>query len=187
MGFNKEVAKSIREIIFGLEDGLVSTLGTLTGVAVGTQNASVVILSGLVLVAVEATSMAAGSYLSSKTAQEAEKAWVTSENKKTKTNKNKVDLFQAHPVQSGLVMWVCYALGGAVPLLPYLLFPLEWAFFLSIVITFITLFGVGAWSSLYTKRDWLRSAIEMLAISCAAALLGYVVGRIAGVYLPIVN
>lgn len=56
----------IRDLIFGLEDSLVSTLGVVIGVAAGTADRSVVILSGLVLVAVEAISMAAGSFLSSK-------------------------------------------------------------------------------------------------------------------------
>lgn len=180
---NTQIAKSLREIVFGLEDGLVSTLGTLTGVAVGTQNASVVVLSGLVLVAVEATSMAAGSYLSSKTAQEAERVW--SGEKKDVPLDGDMDLFQAHPVQAGMVMWVFYVIGGAVPLLPYLLFSFDVAFWVSILCTVGTLFAVGAGSSFYTKRPAMRSAIEMVTVSCVAALLGYVIGRVAGIYLPI--
>lgn len=61
---------SVREIVFGLEDSLVSTLGTITGVAVGTGDRFVILLTGIVLVVVEALSMAAGSYLSSKSAVE---------------------------------------------------------------------------------------------------------------------
>lgn len=58
--------KGVRDIIFGTQDGLVSTLGVLTGIAQGTQNRDIVILSGFVIVIVESLSMAAGSYLSSK-------------------------------------------------------------------------------------------------------------------------
>lgn len=61
---------NVREVVFGLEDSLVSTLGTVTGVAVGTHNPFVVMLTGVVLVFVEAISMAAGSYLSSKSASD---------------------------------------------------------------------------------------------------------------------
>lgn len=61
---------NVREVVFGLEDSLVSTLGTITGVAVGTHDAFVVMLTGVVLVFVEAISMAAGSYLSSKSASD---------------------------------------------------------------------------------------------------------------------
>lgn len=60
------IIDSIRELIFGLEDGLVSTLGVVIGVAAGSGDRLVVLLSGLVLVVVEALSMAAGSFLSSK-------------------------------------------------------------------------------------------------------------------------
>jgi len=69
-GLRKRVEFFIREIVFGFEDSLVSTLGVLTGVAAGTQNVKIVIIIGCVLIAVEALSMAAGSYLSSKSAQE---------------------------------------------------------------------------------------------------------------------
>lgn len=58
--------RSMREIVFGLEDGIVSTLGAITGIAVGTNDSFVVILSGVVIIFVESLSMAAGSYLSSK-------------------------------------------------------------------------------------------------------------------------
>jgi predicted membrane protein (TIGR00267 family) len=57
---------SIRDAVFGIQDGLVSTLGALTGIAAGTQNRNTVAIAGLVIVTVESLSMAAGSYLSSK-------------------------------------------------------------------------------------------------------------------------
>lgn len=57
---------SIRDLVFGLEDSLVSTLGVVVGVAAGTSDPQVVILTGVVLVVVEALSMAAGSFLSAK-------------------------------------------------------------------------------------------------------------------------
>lgn len=62
--------ENVRDVVFGLEDSLVSTLGTVTGVAVGSRNPYIVILTAVVLVFVEAISMAAGSYLSSKSAKE---------------------------------------------------------------------------------------------------------------------
>lgn len=61
---------NIREIVFGLEDGMVSTLGALTGIAVGSNDHFFVILSGFVIVIVEAISMGIGSYLSTKSVKE---------------------------------------------------------------------------------------------------------------------
>ncbi len=67
---NGSVRTRLRDAVFGAQDGLVSTLGTVTGIAAGTQNPKIVVLSGLVVVAVESLSMAAGSYLSSKSQRE---------------------------------------------------------------------------------------------------------------------
>lgn len=60
------IRSKIRDAVFGTQDGLVSTLGALTGIAAGTGSQSIVVLAGFVIVAVESLSMAAGSYLSSK-------------------------------------------------------------------------------------------------------------------------
>jgi len=54
----------IREIVFGLQDGMVSTLGALTGIAIGSQDLFTVILAGFVVILVEAVSMSIGSYVS---------------------------------------------------------------------------------------------------------------------------
>ena len=59
----------IRELVFGIEDGMVSTLGAVTGIATSTNNHFFVVLSGSVIIAVESISMAVGSYLSNKSEQ----------------------------------------------------------------------------------------------------------------------
>ena len=60
----------LREAVFGTQDGLTSTLGALTGIAAGTGNSEPVIIAGFVIIVVESLSMAAGSYLSSKSQRE---------------------------------------------------------------------------------------------------------------------
>ena len=65
-----QLGSMLREGVFGLGDGVVSTLGAVTGIAVGTGSKFVVLLSGFVVIAVESLSMAAGSYLSSKSERE---------------------------------------------------------------------------------------------------------------------
>ena len=49
---------------------MISTLGALTGIAIGTQNQFVILLSGIVIVAVESLSMGVGSYISLKSVKE---------------------------------------------------------------------------------------------------------------------
>ncbi|MBI2870677.1 MAG: VIT1/CCC1 transporter family protein [Candidatus Omnitrophica bacterium] len=54
----------IREFVFGIQDGLISTVGLLTGIQSATGSRPAVILTGLAAVVTGALSMATGSYLS---------------------------------------------------------------------------------------------------------------------------
>ena len=60
---DRSLVSAIRELIFGAEDGLVSILGLVTGVAAGTTNSAVVLLAGVAGAISGAISMAAGNYL----------------------------------------------------------------------------------------------------------------------------
>jgi len=64
------VRERLREAVFGTQDGLISTVGALTGIAAGTQAREPVVIAGFVIIVVESLSMAAGSYLSSKSQRE---------------------------------------------------------------------------------------------------------------------
>jgi VIT1/CCC1 family predicted Fe2+/Mn2+ transporter len=55
----------IREFVFGIQDGLISTVGLLAGIQGATENRLVVIIAGFTAMFSGAISMAAGSYLSS--------------------------------------------------------------------------------------------------------------------------
>ena len=69
----KEVIESrarVREFVFGIQDGLMSTVGLLAGVQGATESNAVVIITGLTAMFAGAVSMAAGSYLSSSAEKE---------------------------------------------------------------------------------------------------------------------
>ena len=62
----KQVIESrsrIREFVFGIQDGLISTVGLLAGIQGATENNLVVIVTGLTAMFSGAISMATGSYL----------------------------------------------------------------------------------------------------------------------------
>jgi len=170
-----EIVDSIREIIFGLEDSLVSTLGAITGIAVGAGSQYIVILSGLVLIAAEGMSMAAGSYLSSKSAAQAEEAF----------HHNGPAEEAIKPVRAAAVMGVFYFLGGFVPLFPYFMFDVRTAIVPSVVATALVLFLVGVWAATYTKRSKIRSGLEMMFVSLAAAGVGYLIGRAVATFFGV--
>lgn len=60
----------MHELIFGAEDGLVSILGAVTGVAISVQDTRLVLLAGASAAIPGAISMAAGTYLGSKSERE---------------------------------------------------------------------------------------------------------------------
>lgn len=67
----KHAAKAkLKEIIFGMEDGIVTALGTVLGVGAATSDSRIVIIAGVVALFAEALSMFFGSYLGAKSEKE---------------------------------------------------------------------------------------------------------------------
>ncbi|OGI60084.1 hypothetical protein A2641_02845 [Candidatus Nomurabacteria bacterium RIFCSPHIGHO2_01_FULL_37_25] len=69
----------LKEVVFGIEDGMVSTLGSITGIAIGSNNQAIVILAGVVIISVESISMGIGSYLSNRSQEEMEERKIKEE------------------------------------------------------------------------------------------------------------
>lgn len=63
----------LRSILFGLQDGLVSTTGVVIGISTGVETRAIILLAAFVAVTVEATSMAAGQYSSEKAVHQLDK------------------------------------------------------------------------------------------------------------------
>ena len=59
-----------REFVFGIQDGLLSTVGLLSGVSAATENRAIVLLTGIAAAITGGVSMATGSYLAARTEQE---------------------------------------------------------------------------------------------------------------------
>lgn len=150
----------LRSTVFGFQDALVSTTGVIVGVAIGTQDKSVVLLAGVATIMVEALSMAAGQYMSEKTVQQMNK---------TKTHTDNL-------VIGALIMYGSYFLGGLVPLLPIFIFPLPQAAYLSIIFSLLGLLVLGVLKAKLVKESMLRSAIEILILGGAATAVGLLVG-----------
>ncbi len=175
-------ASDIREIVFGFEDGVVSTLGAITGIAAGTGSSFVVILSGIVIVIVEAVSMGAGSYLSGKSARE---VLETKVKQNPRLEKEFEFFFPKSQLHGALLMWLSYMVGGVVPLLPYFFLPIRMSYLPSIILALLVLLSLGAWKTRFTGRSWSKSALEMAAVSLGAALVGFVVGRVVSIMFGI--
>ncbi len=65
-----EKRRSIREIVFGMQDGILTTLGIITGVGVAEGARSAVLISGFLALLAGALSMGVGEYLGRKSENE---------------------------------------------------------------------------------------------------------------------
>ncbi|MGQ0604438.1 MAG: VIT1/CCC1 transporter family protein, partial [Anaerolineales bacterium] len=79
-------------------------------------------------------------------------------------------------LRAALVVGVSAIIGSFIPLLPFLLLPLGAGVVVSLGVSALTLFGVGAYKARITVgRPW-RSGLEMAVIGIVSALAGYAVG-----------
>ncbi|MGB5953211.1 MAG: VIT1/CCC1 transporter family protein [Ornithinimicrobium sp.] len=150
----------LQSAMFGFNDALVSTTGVIVGVSTGTNNKQVVVLAGAVTILVEALSMGAGQYSSSKSAHQLDHT----------------EAFKM-PLISGAIMFVSYFLAGLVPLLPILIFPMEYSRNVAIVAALIGLFVLGYLKGKVVKVSPLKSALEIVVIGGLATGIGIIVGN----------
>jgi len=87
------------------------------------------------------------------------------------------------PWGAALSSFVAFVGGAIFPILPYLLAAGPLALRLSVALSAVALFGVGALLSLFTARNALVSGARMLGIGAAAAAITWTVGRLVGVEL----
>ena len=151
----------LRSIMFGLQDGLVSTTGVVVGISVGIHDKPIIILAALVAVTVEASSMAAGQYSSEKAVHQMDK-----------TGKHTDSL-----TLGALFMFISYFAAGFIPITPILLLDLSIAPIVSIILAFTALFITGYIKGKIVDHHPLRSAIEMFVVGGIATALGLIVGH----------
>jgi VIT1/CCC1 family predicted Fe2+/Mn2+ transporter len=154
----------IGSIIFGVEDSLVSTTGTVAGIAAGSQDPKLILLAGIVTVAVEAVSMAAGEFLSREAVQEVE-------------HSHKLNLYR----DAGL-MFVSYSLAGLIPILPVALLPFPASIYCGVGLAMAGLYALGLFKGRIVGSKGRRSGLEMLIVGGAATLIGIVVGLLLKSY-----
>ena len=90
---------------------------------------------------------------------------------------------KSNPLINALATFGAFVVAGVVPLLVYLLglalpFPPNVAFPISIGLSALALFGLGAAKVLVTKLNPIRSGLEMLIVGGLAAGVAYVVGAL---------
>ena len=87
-----------------------------------------------------------------------------------------VDRRQA--LKSALVVGVSALVGSLIPLVPFMLLPVHLSMLVSVLITAVVLFVVGAYKARMTVGRPAKSGLEMAVIGTLSALVGYAVGML---------
>ena len=152
----------LRALLFGLQDGIVSTTGVVVGISAGVSDKAIIILAALVAVSVEASSMAAGQYTSEKAVHQMDR-----EGKHTDSL-----------VVGAVIMFFAYLAGGSFSIIPTILIDQPLARVVAVASSFAGLFGIGYLKGVLVEGRPLRSAIELFIIGGFATVLGLVVGLV---------
>ncbi len=217
---------TLRAVIFGVSDGLVSNMALVMGVAGASGGeGSFVLLAGIAGLLAGAFSMAAGEYISMQSQRELFERQIELERAELEAMPQEEEaelagVYRAKgftedeaaaiakrmfkdpdhaldtlvreelgldpdelgsPWGAATGSFVAFALGAAIPVVPYLLGTGSVPFIASIGLSIAALFAVGAGVSLLTGRGLLYSGGRQVLIGAAAAAVTYVVGNAIGV------
>jgi VIT1/CCC1 family predicted Fe2+/Mn2+ transporter len=225
---NIETRARIREFVFGIQDGLMTTVGLLAGIQGATESKAVVIITGLTAMFSGALSMSAGSYLSStaqkeifdKELREAEalaerEPYVAAEGLLKSLSQEGLSREQSYgvvkqllrqeqvflrtfqekvfgigsaelnqPLKAAVVMGLSFVIGSLIPILPYVLLEGWITLYLSVALSAVTLFGVGAFKGRLAGQSQWRSGAQFFLIAVGAAALGLAVGLVVNHFFP---
>ncbi|MBT8212924.1 MAG: VIT1/CCC1 transporter family protein [Acidimicrobiia bacterium] len=163
--------ESIREVVFGVEDGVVQNMTLIAGMVGASLSATVIVLAGSINAIAGVLSMSVGTYLSSQAERDALIAGGADRNGNGLRS----------PVRDALIMAAAYALGAVVPLIPFMLTFLDKvpAFGAAAVVALAMLYWLGVVKAVVGNQPKMRSGIQLLLLATAAGVVGFLLGAAA--------
>ena len=217
---------TLRAVIFGVSDGLVSNLSLVMGVAgAAADSPRFILLAGIAGLLAGAFSMAAGEYISMQSQRELFERQIALERAEMEAMPEEEEaelaasyrakgftaaeaatiahrIFQdpkaaldmlvreelgldpdelGSPRGAAAGSFLAFGVGAVIPVIPFLFGGGTALTALSLGLSLIALFGVGAAVSLLTGRGFLFSGVRQLGLGLVAAVVTYLIGSIIGV------
>jgi VIT1/CCC1 family predicted Fe2+/Mn2+ transporter len=156
----------IRDLVYGANDGIITTFAVVAGVAGGSLSTAAVLIVGAANLAADGVAMGVGNLLAIRAHESALAADGRPEE-------------ETYPWKHGVATLTAFVVAGAVPLLPYMApaatgGQLLW----SAVFTMAALFGVGVARAAVTQDRWWRTGLEMLMLGGVVAVAAYGAGAL---------
>ena len=153
----------IRDVIYGANDGLITTFAVVAGVAGGGLSSRTMLIIGAANLVADGLSMGVGNYLSIRSHESA----LAAQNRPEE---------ESSPARHGLATLLAFVAAGAVPLAPFALGFVAQGLVWSTFLTFAMMFTVGALRGLVTIDRWWVAGLEMLLLGMAVAFAAYASG-----------
>ena len=161
----------IRDLVYGANDGIITTFAVVAGVAGGDLSSLAVLVVGAANRAADGVSMGVGNLLAIRAHESARAADGLPEE-------------EAFPWKHGMMTLVAFVVAGSLPLLPYVI-PgadaqrLRW----SALLTAASLFGVGSGRAAVTRERWWVGGFEMLLLGGVVAVTAYGAGALIAAFM----
>jgi VIT1/CCC1 family predicted Fe2+/Mn2+ transporter len=167
LGFWPSWAHHIGDLVFGANDGIITTFAVVSGVQGAALSPRVAIILGIANLLADGFAMGAGNYLGMRSEQDYQQSV-----------HGDVREGQVHALGHGAAIFLAFVLAGSVPLLPFAFLESDHIFLTSCIGTGGALFFVGSLRTLVTRARWFVSGLEMLLVGSVAAAAAYAVGRL---------
>ena len=160
----------VRELIYGANDGIITTFAVVAGVAGGGLSLRVVLIIGAANLFADGLSMAAGNYLAIRSHESVLQTQDLPEE-------------EAFPVRHAAATFLAFVAAGTMPLLPYMIPVAIDRLILSVILTFAGMFVVGASRALIADVVWWKAGGEMLGLGALVAGLAYASGAVVSAFV----
>lgn len=156
----------IRDLVYGANDGIITTFAVVAGVTGGSLSHLAVLVVGAANLAADGVAMGVGNLLAIRAHESALAADGRPEE-------------ETYPWKHGTATLVAFVAAGIVPLLPYMM-PIQESLRLSwsVLLTMASLFGVGVARGAVTRDGCWRAGFEMLLLAGVVAVAAYGAGAL---------
>ncbi|MFN3233888.1 MAG: VIT1/CCC1 transporter family protein [Gammaproteobacteria bacterium] len=158
----------LSDVIYGAHDGIITTFAVVVGAQGAKLAPTIVIILGFVNLFADGISMGASRFLSIRAGAAA----------------HNVTRGFIEPLYHGFCTFFSFFIFGLFPLITFLIPRVgEHRFWMSCVLTGITLFCVGSLRIFISKKDWFKGGLEMLILGSIVAFVSYGVGFLINNYI----
>jgi VIT1/CCC1 family predicted Fe2+/Mn2+ transporter len=218
-------SSNLRAAVFGVNDGLISNMSLILGVAGAETNHHFILIAGIAGLLAGACSMGAGEYISVRSQREVFEYQIAIEKEElAEYPEEEIEelslIYQARgvpkveaetlakvlinnpetalttlareelglnaedlvsPIGAMVFSFIAFSIGAFIPIVPFLFGDHPYNLPLSIVLTAISLFVIGATLSLFSNKNAILSGLRMLLVGTIAGALTYAIGWLLGV------